>query len=361
MAQAAARRRDEVLLEENGIVRSTVFPNAVRDVRVSKGFETLRSLDESGRMDLTDTRLGKIERGEIFPTADEMRSISRALGVQVGTLLLDVNEPGFDREAWARDHIEAKLANRGGGIEAMRLGAAVRVSRIAMGRSTTDMKDDFGLPAATVSRIENADRPIERWDAGTQRGIAKVLRVRGTAAVKRRVAEMHASGDLDVMLHDLFSQEAIDQRNARRLRALLSDLSGRKAARMLQHLEANDNSMVVLTGSSDASGTFCVAPSDRKVPLPDGVARGSLAVEMADPVLGPGLPRGTVVVLDPEQAPVDGDVAAIVSRSGDRIRLVSVSGSDGTLLGFSVAFDEQVDLLSLPQGSRLMRMVAAVA
>ena len=359
MAQALRQQSPAPLvLEENGIVRSTVFPNAVRDVRVRRGFDTLRALD--GKVDVTYTRLAKIERGEIFPTADEMKSIARAMGVPVSSLLIDPSDPSFDREAWAREHIEAKLAHRGGGIESMKLGAAMRVRRLGLGRSTTDMKD-FGLPAATVSRIENADRPIERWDASTQKGIAKVLGVRGNAGVNRKVADMFDGGDLDDMLRNLFSPEAIQERNNKRLKVLLAELPGKKVQKLLQDLDSNDDEVMVLSGEIGEHGAFNVKASERRVALPAGAGRNAIAVEMAEPVLGPGLPRGTVIVADPDMEIAAGDVAVILSEDHAEVRLLSIADNGTGLIGFSMASDSMIELSSLPKGSIVAKMVAAVA
>lgn len=358
MATAALRQHSHGPLEENGIVRSTVFPNAVRDVRVRRGFDTLRAFD--GKVDVTYTRLAKIERGEIFPTADEMKSIARAMGVPVGSLLIDPNDPSFNREEWAREHIEASLSHRGGGIEAMKLGAAMRVKRLALGRSTTDMKD-FGLPAATVSRIENADRPIERWDSSTQKGIAKVLGVRGNAGVTRKVAEMFEGGELDDMLHNLFSPEAIQERNNKRLKSLLAELPGKKVAKLLQDLDMNSDEIVVMSGESSEQGSFKIAASERRVTLPSGAGRNSVAIEVVEPVLGPGLPRGTVIVADPDQEVAAGDVAIILSADHGNARLLSVADGAGGLIGFSMAMDSTISLSALPEGSLIAKMVAAVA
>lgn len=362
MAQAALRQHSHGPLEENGIVRSTVFPNAVRDVRERRGFDTLRAFED--KVDVTYTRLAKIERGEIFPTPVEMKSIARAMGVPVASLLIDPTDPSFDREAWARDHIEAKLANRGGGIESMKLGAAVRVKRLAMGRSTTDMKE-FGLPAATVSRIENADRPIERWDSSTQKGIAKVLGARGNSGAMRIVADMFDAGDLDDMLKTLFSPDAIQERNNKRLRVLLSDLPGKRIAQLragldtVERVDATD--IVVLSGSAGGNGRFSVAPSDRHVAFPDGAGKSSIAVEVAEAVLGPGLPRGTVIIADPDQALADGDVAVILSADRTEARLLSIGSGENGLIGFSMAMDSTVVIADLPDDAVVARMISAVA
>jgi transcriptional regulator with XRE-family HTH domain len=363
---AQALRKQSLVLEENGIVRSTVFPNAVRDVRMRRGYDTLRAFD--GKVDVTYTRLAKIERGEIFPTADEMVSIARAMGVPVSSLLIDPNDPSFDREKWAREHIEASLSHRGGGIESMKLGAAVRVCRLALGRSTTDMKT-YGLPAATVSRIENADRPIERWDAATQKGIAKVLAthgeksvVRGNAGVTRKVGEMFEAGQLDDMLHQLFSPEAIQERNNKRLKVLLAELpTGKKVAKLLQDLDVDGDEITVLSGPSGDKGVFTISAGDRRVSIPAGAGRSSIAIEVSEPVLGPGLPRGTVIVADPEQSVASGDVAVILSPDRKEARLLSVQNGDNGLYGFSMAMDSVLTFSSLPEGTTIAKMVAAVA
>lgn len=361
MAQAL-RQHSHGPLEVNGIVRSTVFPNAVRDVRERRGFDTLRAFED--KVDVTYTRLAKIERGEIFPTSGEMKSIARAMGVPVASLLIDPTDPSFDREAWARDHIEAKLANRGGGIDAMKLGAAMRVTRLAMGRSTTDMKQ-FGLPAATVSRIENADRPIERWDAPTQRGIGQVLGVRGKGAIMSKVESMFDGGSLDDMLRTLFSPEAIQERSMKRLRTLLAELPGKKIAQLREVIdgggEREASDIVVLAGEAGERGSFSIAPSDRRVAFPDGAGRSSVAIEVAEAVLGPGLPRGTIIIADPDQAISGGDVAVILSADRSSVRLLSIVDGDEGLVGFSMAMDSTVAMGSLPEGSVVARMVAAVA
>lgn len=361
MAQAIRKNtvRD---LETNGIVRSAVFPNAVRDVRRRRGFDTLRAFD--GQVDVTYTRLAKIERGEIFPTADELKSIARAMGVPVSSLLIDPSDPTFDRERWARDHIEAKLAHRGGGIEAMKLGAAIRIARLGMKRSTTDMKE-FGIPAATMSRIENADRPIERWDIQTQKGIAKILKVRGTTAIRTKVEEMFNAGDLDEMLHQLFSPESLEERNNRKLKALLQELPGKKVARLLDSIDPKaedvNGEIAVFSSSMGKAGEFEIEKSERLVRLPDGAGPSSIAIEIAEPVLGPGLPRGTIVVADPDQEVLAGDVAVIVSPSGDEAHVISVASGDHGLVGFSMAMTSTLQLNNLPKGSVIAKMIATVA
>jgi len=352
MPQALARRIDLDELQENGIVRSAVFPNALRDVRRQKGFATLRDFD--GKTPITYTRLAKIERGEIFPEPEELTEIAKALSVPVGRLLLDAQAPEFDREKWARDHIEAKLQNRGGGTDAMLLGAALRVKRLALNRATTDLKE-FGLPAATVSRIENADRPVERWDASIMRGVAKILKTK-QGTINAVVQQMFDNGELDEMLATLFSPEAIEERNNKRLKVLLSKLPGPKAAQMLKELSAP-----VLAKAfqcrDQGDGSFKMKPVDRDIEIPAGGSKSCFAIDMAAPVLGPGIPAGTTIIFDPAVMKLNvGDVAAV--RTNDVVRVVIVSEIDDQLVGVSMANPRPLLLTELEEDAEVAKMLA---
>ncbi len=361
----SSRSRLTLELEENGIVRRAVFPNQVRVTRQKVGFATLS--DFHNRVGLTYTRMLKIERGEIFPTSAELKVIAECLNVPVGELLIDETKASFDREAWAREHIEAKLENRGGNIEAMRLGAAVRVKRQALGRSTTNMKE-FGLPAATVSRIENADRPIERWDATVQRGIAKVLGARNARRSMQIVNVMYERGELDEMLSTLFSPASIEERNRKRLRALLAELPDTVAADMLDSIGGTevelrhgaDNLLTVSTSILADCGVFKLAPSNRTIRVPAGAGRAAFAIEMAEAVLGPGLPKGSVIVADPHQNPVAGDLVVIREEAQREAVVLSTAAGDEGLIGFSLMSDEPMKLNLLPVGQVLAKVVVVV-
>ena len=165
MAPVAAKfvEQPQVHIVENGIVRSTVFPNKLRDLRRKAGYETLVDfIRETGLEEINYIRLAKIERGQIFPRPDEVVALAKLLNVEPMSLFIDTVEKDFDRESWARDHTEASLTYRGGTREDMKIGAALRIRRRELGLSTTDLKKKFGMPAATASRIENAERPFHR-------------------------------------------------------------------------------------------------------------------------------------------------------------------------------------------------------
>lgn len=232
-------------LELDPIARGVVFPNHVRDVRRSKNYETLRDFDGKAKVGgtvITYNRLAKIERGEVVPDASEITGIAKALKVTVDELLVDPTSPMFDRTAWARDHIEASLKNRGGDVEAMKLGAAMRVHRLSLKLSTSDLKR-YGLPAATASRIENAERPLERWARDVKNGIAAFFGVDSFRKVEERVGKMFETGELTAMLSELFSEEAIEARNNRKARSLLAQLPGTAAKKIVEHLDEQFTSL----------------------------------------------------------------------------------------------------------------------
>ena len=350
-------------LELDPIARGVVFPNHVRDVRRSKSYETLRDFDGKAKVDgnvITYNRLAKIERGEVVPDASEITGIARALKVSVDALLVDPTSPMFDRTAWARDHIEASLKNRGGDVEAMKLGAAMRVHRLSLKLSTSDLKQ-YGLPAATASRIENAERPLERWPRDVKNGIAAFFGVDGFRKVEARVEKMFEAGDLTVMLSELFSEEAIQARNNRRLRSLLTQLPGTAAKKIAEHLDEQYTKLpdvmrttarsrhldaMLAAGqdnepASDVAGSIEDAPVEGDVETkgtddmivvgarllgnritmeedtgtivrrPTGVGPDAYAIRVDVSTVGARIHRGSVVVAEEGHAIVSGDLVVI--------------------------------------------------
>ena len=132
MAPVAAKfvEQPQVHIVESGIVRSTVFPNKLRDLRREAGYEMLTDfIRETGLEEISYIRLAKIERGQIFARPDEIIEIAKLLNVDPMSLFIDTAEKDFDRETWARDHTEASLTFRGGTREDMRIVAACQPYR----------------------------------------------------------------------------------------------------------------------------------------------------------------------------------------------------------------------------------------
>ncbi|MEO8724415.1 MAG: helix-turn-helix transcriptional regulator, partial [Sphingobium sp.] len=74
--------------------RLLVFPNAIREQRRRKGWDSLLTLAAS-LPDIPYIRLSKIERGEVVAKAAELRAIAEVLGVDAHALLVDVDAPNF--------------------------------------------------------------------------------------------------------------------------------------------------------------------------------------------------------------------------------------------------------------------------
>jgi len=320
MASAALKqqtRDDSVIafrsedLEENGVVRSTVFPNRLRDLRRDKGHESLIDFHRT-MSDMTYSRLAKIERGQIFPRPDELIAIADALEVEAEELLIDVTDPSFDREAWAREHVEASLSYRGGAMADMRLGAALRICRQKMGRSTTDMKE-FGLPAATVSRIENADRPFSRWSEDIVQGVRRVFGVTSQAGMTRKINSFEKDGSLHEMLYELFSVETLRARQVGPFAQIAAVVPGEKGRQIARAVElgaisgANDLAEVdeamsklatthVYEGVSLSDGSMALRPTEDTVKRKAGTK--SIAIRADRQILGP-IDKSSVMIFEP--------------------------------------------------------------
>lgn len=379
MAQAA-----RIQLENNGVARSIAFPNRVRDVRHDAGFGTLRDFD--AKVDVSYNRLAKIERGEVVPTPEEILGIAEALSVPVGRLLIDTTSPDFDREKWARDHVEASLQHRGGDLPAMILGAAMRTERITRRLSTTDLKD-FGLPAATASRIENADRPLDRWDLKVKKSIAKLMGAPSFAEARKLAERRYRAGDLDAMLKELFSPEKIRARENKKVQDLLKKLPGKEAESILSKIEAESQSLPEATritsrgkafsllAANDAKPEPVKAPAERRparaatatlavmgVPLPggrigledagstvarpDGAGPEAIAIRMVKATLGPGLPAGSILIADPAQTVSAGDLIVVMDADGGTA-MAMASEDDGN---GGIRLVSSMPRLSIPMG-----------
>ena len=302
---------NERALEENGVVRSTVFPNRLRDLRREKGYESLIDFHKT-MSDMTYSRIAKIERGQIFPRPDELIAIAEALGVDPEDLLIDVTDPSFDREEWAREHVEASLNYRGGTLADMRLGAALRIRRHELGRSTTDMKD-FGLPAATVSRIENADRPFSRWSEDIAQGVRRVFGVTSQAGMTRKINSYEKDGSLHEMLYELFSTEALRARQVAPFAQIAAVIPGEKGKQIARAVEmgaisgSNDLAEVdeamskhaatqVYEGISLSDGSMALRPSEDTIRRKAGTK--AIAIRADRQILGP-IDKSSVMIFEP--------------------------------------------------------------
>lgn len=315
-------------LIENGVVRSTVFPNKLRDLRRERGFDSLTEF-HALISDITYSRLAKIERGQVFPRPDELLAIAEKLDCSADDLLIDVTDPSFDREAWAKEHVEASLTYRGGAMEDMRLGAALRLKRHEMKRSTTDMKD-FGLPAATVSRIENADRPFKRWAPDIVQGVKKVFGVNSMVKLEEKIREYEESGELHSMMEDLFSTKSIRSRQAGPFAQLAASLPGTKGRIIARSMEIdalsahNDLAPIkeaitktakvpVFAGVSLSDGSMVLKPTEDVVKRKAGSK--ALAIRADRQILGPIDPKSVMIFEKIDRDEIEENMVIAVLRN----------------------------------------------
>ena len=350
MATVAAKfvEQSQVPVVESGIVRTTVFPNKLRDLRRKAGYEMLTDfIRETGLKDINYTRLAKIERGQIFARPDEVIEIAKLLNVEPMSLFIDTVEKDFDRESWARDHTEASLTFRGGTREDMRIGAAMRIRRRELGLSTTDLKKKYGMPAATASRIENAERPFHRWPDKIRKATAKMMGGASMRDIARTVTAYEQEGRLDAMMAELFSQRSLDQRHNASLLALVQKLPGKKAEKFAAKLEqmmaekglvdwsanlsvvaaagqpdifSEDQTMPVLEGKTHDGWTMV---SETKKTFTRNFKAPGIALKLDKPVLGLGIPTSALLVFELiDRSEVKGEmVLALID--GPRVRVVS--------------------------------------
>jgi len=397
-------------LEMDPIARGVVFPNHVRDVRRSKNYETLRDFDGKAKVDgtvITYNRLAKIERGEVVPDASEITGIARALKVPVDALLVDPTSPMFDRTAWARDHIEASLKNRGGDLPAMKLGAAMRVHRLSLKLSTSDLKQ-YGLPAATASRIENAERPLERWARDVKNGIASFFGVDSFRKVEARVEKMFESGELTIMLSELFSEEALQARINRRTRSLLAQLPGTAAKKIMEHLDeqyttlpdvlrttarsrhlesmlsaGQDNETspgegaaatpVVEGDDTDTKGTDDMmvlgarllgnritleAETGRRIARPTGVGPEAYAVQVDVSTVGSRIQRGSTVVAEAGHEIAAGDLVVIRDSYDNSVMIAEALVDDGSTFFETQSPKSSISMSELTADESVAKVVA---
>lgn len=263
--------------------RSLVFPNGIRKFRKQRNIGSLLELAEQ-LPDITYIRLSKIERGEVFARAAEMRSIAVALHVDPVDLLVDIDDPDFDIEAWA----EPILGNDRTDPEADRLAvliaAALRARRAGDDSLTiATLEEDYGIAPVILSRIENAHKPFERWNEDVRTALRRLFDVPNDAALAELVASAQAHGELDAFLPLVANPELRIAKTRARTAALLEELSEGAAA----------GAAVPAAASAAKARNAAPRPPrpametsvlERPVPVLDEASRKSFAVGTADTV-----------------------------------------------------------------------------
>lgn len=358
--------------------RALLFPNRVRELRMARGRTRLMALS-AALPDIPYIRLSKIERGEVFARGWEVRRIADVLDVAPEALLIDVDAPDFDIADWARAFIDDTAIDETPQRFAILVAATLRAHRAADRALTiAAIERDYGIPPVILSRFENAQKPIERWNAAALGTILTLLGVRDLEALRAEVEARYRSGALAPHLQAIASADDRLARTRERVAALRAELGDGV------DVGALDAAMPTTGGNvTPLRPPLPVAPTPRRIPvlgapLPDGLiaaqqtettveAMGgagprAFALKIFRPTLGMGLPGQTTLILDPDRYPLPGGIIAVrEGTSEDRAyRVLALTiGRDGVLRGHSVAPDYEVEIDTLDP-STIATAVAAV-
>lgn len=337
--------------------RTILFPNHLRDLRRRAGYETLLLLAEN-IPEIPYIRLSKIERGEVVAKAEELRLIAQRLDIDPNALLIDIRDEDFDFAQWSERRGQTSRVDWREEQQAILLAALFRRTR-QMDRplSLQELEEDFSLPPVMVSRIENAIKPIARWNAATLDGICRVIGVDDMVALSGRLASAHSEGLLSDWIARVPGREDREQRTIARvedLRRSLSTvpLSPAAPSRQEAALDASPPALrpvparLPVFGSPLPDGLLARVSTGHEVESPFGAGPRAFGLRLCRPTLGPGMPSNSVLVVDPDILPSAGGLAVL--REGEALRVVTLmTDRQGALLGYSVNPDREIEIDAL--------------
>lgn len=351
---------NDIVLDPN---RAFIFPNRVREQRQRQGLQKLMALSNL-IADIPYIRLSKIERGEVVARADELIRIARALDIAPEDLLIDVDARGFDIASWAEPFRDMSAWNEADEREAVLVGAALRVRRNQDRALTIAVLDrDYGLPAVILSRIENAQKPLDRWNSATLASLCRVFGASSVPVLQEMITAQYRRGELDGFVRTITDPEIRLARTRERvvaLRTALSTLAGGSGSPGAASKTPHGASAAPLAtyrprelrvyGAPLAGGLIDFTATEAMVEAPSRAGPRAFALRVCRATLGAGLPANAVVVADPDRLPAVGGIAAI--RTGEAYRLVTVTfDRNGVTIGYSVAPDMEINLDELDPAS----------
>lgn len=346
--------------------RAFVFPNRVREQRTHAGYPKLMAL-AAALPEIPYIRLSKIERGEVFARADELHRIARLLGIAPAALLLDVDAPDFSFAQWAEPFADAERGDAEEERLAVMLGASLRARRHHdRGLTLATLDKQFGLPPVVLSRLENAQKPLGRWNQATRTGVCQVLGAKDEAELRRIVLAQYRAGDLDAFLAGIADPRARHARTRERVAALAAELAGpapaaetsvappplampgpspagSPAGSLARRGDEQGRRMLRVLGAPLAGGLIAATPTTAEIEAPAAAGARAFGLRVCRATLGGGLPGNATVVVDPDRYPGPGGLAVV--REGDAYRLLSVTQDrNGVSKGYSVSPDYEVTL-----------------
>lgn len=344
------------------------FPNAIRERRRAAGIPSL--LELARRLPaIPYIRLSKIERGEVVAKAGELRAIAARLGLDdAEKLLVDVEAPDFSLAPWAELSGERRPPDRENEELAMLLAAAFRARRSADPSLTlARLQKEHGLAAVIVSRLENAAKPFNRWNAATLAAAAAILGAEGRSALPAFLRAAHAQGRLDAWLPRVPGAPEREEKTRVRIAALRRELRAhpapkppvdRPAASRAKATGGRSPAPARLTvlGVPIGDGLIEPYPNPQQILPPPGTGPNGYALRMGRATVGAAIPAGAVLIVDPDRTPMQGGLAVLREERGLRVLIVTTD-RDGRLMGHSLNPEKDIALDALAP-DRLARVTA---
>jgi len=341
------------------------FPNAIREQRKRAGFDSLLALSQQ-LPDIPYIRLSKIERGEVFAKAQEIITIAHKLGVEdPKRLLTDVEDANFSVALWAGLRGETLAMNRESEELAMLLAAAFRARRgSAPDLTLAKLNNDYGLPAVIISRIENAVKPFDRWNAETLSAACEVLGIEDSRTLASHLRTQYENGALTEWLRRIPGAPEREARTRERVAALRTELQrigavGAGSTNMAKSNRANNAKHSpkpisdAISGRTDGQANHAHAMTSLQVlgvPLGDGVIEpypnpqhimapagsgpNAYALRMCRASLGAAIPASAILIVDPDRSPLHSGIGVLRVENGLRV-LTITTNRDGQLYGHS--------------------------
>ena len=330
--------------------RAYPFPNAIREERKRAGYSSLLALSQK-MPEIPYIRLSKIERGEVFAKPAELLSIAATLGLEdASRLLVDVEDSDFSVALWAGLSGEKIELNREAEELAMLMAAALRARRAQDPELTlARLNEEFGLPAVIVSRIENAAKAFDRWNANTLSSVCAILGVKSRKDLARHLRASFERGELAAWLNRIpgaLEREARTRHKVAELRTKLGQLEERYSSYRAPASSHNNEpakrtpqpaseplSLQVL-GVPLGDGLIEPYPNPHHVHAPDGSGPNAYALRMCRASLGAAIPAQAILIVDPDRTPLSGGLAILREKEGLRVLAVTTD-REGRLCGHS--------------------------
>jgi hypothetical protein len=380
--------------------RSLIFPNNIRHIRKHRSFPKL--LGMSARLSqIPYIRLSKIERGEVFAKPEELTVIADLLGVAPADLLIDAEATDFDIGIWANGLGDWEPADPQQDRLAVLLAAAVRALRASdSDLSIRAIGERFGIAPVILSRVENAFKPLDRWNRQTLSALCRIFDVSNVDALRETVLGMEQNGLLDAHIGQIADPERRISKSRKRIAELMRSLEslgtsqpsrGKKqnplmvlrtpasspVARIVS-LEGETTTiheplldlpsvdapnwiavrLVPVFGLPMADGLIAKMPVHAWVEAPRSAGDGSYGLRVCRPSLGLGLPASATVIVDPSRFPSGGGIAVVEEVTGLRLLAITFD-RQGRMMGYSESPDHEVNIDDLDP-ARVAMVIGAV-